>query len=304
MEKKSFIAKDGKEIKYKEWRPENPKALLQISHGLSESTVRYEEFAEFMAGNGFLVFADDHRGHGDTDNCSGYCDGDMFFDTLSDLAELSRKYKAEYPDLKLILFGHSFGSFLTQAYIENYGELADGFIVGGSAFMKGLKITAGKFVASFNCLFGKKKKPAKLITDLSFEVYNRKYKDGTTIISSVKEECDKYIANPHCGFPMSNGFYKSMFTAFGTLYKKKSIEKIDVDKPILLISGRDDPVGEFGTSVKKLYRFYADKVGVKAVEMVLYDGVRHEYLNDTSRIKAREKILDFCNGVAEEDKTE
>ena len=252
MEKKSFIAKDGKVIKYKEWSCENPKALLQISHGMAESTVRYEKFAEFMAENGFLVFADDHRGHGETDNCSGYTDGDMFFDTLSDIAELSSIYKKAYPNLKLILFGHSYGSFLTQAYIEHYGELADGFIVGGSGYMKGAQVVAGKIVAGFNCLIGKKKKPANLIAKLSFEAYKKKYKDGTHFISSIKEECDKYDSNPDCNFVLSNGFYKSMFSAFKTLYIKKNREKIAADKPILLISGKDDPVGNYGKAVYKL----------------------------------------------------
>jgi len=297
MEKKSFIAKDGKVIKYKEWSCKNPKALLQISHGMAESTVRYEKFAEFMAENGFLVFADDHRGHGETDNSSGYADGDMFFDTLSDIAELSSIYKKAYPNLKLILFGHSYGSFLTQAYIENYGELADGFIVGGSAYMKGGPILAGKVVAGLNCLLGKKKKPAKLIAKLSFEAYKKKYKDGTTFISSIKEECDDYDNNPDCNFVLSNGFYKSMFSAFKTLYTKKNRQKINVDKPILLISGKDDPVGSYGKAVVKLYNFYINKVGVKSVEMVLYDGVRHEYLNDISREDAKKEILEFCLGI-------
>ena len=300
MENKTFIAKDGKTIHYKEWAAKEPKAMLQISHGMAESTARYEKFAEYMAENGYLVFADDHRGHGKTDNCSGYCDGDMFFNTLSDVAELSEIYKKAYPNLKLILFGHSFGSFLTQAYIENYGDKADGFIVGGSAYMKGVQVTAGKVVAKLNCFFGKKKKPANLIAKLSFGAYNKKYKDGTIFVSSVKEECDEYISHPECNFILSNGFYKSMFCAFKTLYTKKSADKIDLNKPILLISGKDDPVGEYGKSVDKLYEFYAENVGVKSVKKILYDGVRHEYLNDISREKAKNDILDFCNSVVED----
>lgn len=294
MEKKSFIAKDGKVIAYKEWGCENPKGLLQISHGMAESTVRYEEFAEFMAKNGFLVFADDHRGHGETDGRSGYADGDMFFDTLSDMAELSSIYKKAYPNLKLVLFGHSFGSFLTQAYIERYNNLVDGFVVGGSAYMKGVQVLAGKTVASINCLFGKRKKPAKFIAKLSFGAYNKKYKDGTTFISSLKEECEKYDANPDCGFILSNGFYKSMFSAFKTLYTRTATQKIDKEKPVLLISGKADPVGDYGRSVEKLYDFYLNKVGVKSVKLVLFDVARHEYLNDVSKDAARKEILDFC----------
>ena len=297
MVKKTFVAKDGKVIHYKEWTLDNPKGLLQISHGMAESTSRYEEFAQFMANNGYLVFADDHRGHGETDNSSGYVEGDMFYDTLSDISELTLMYKKAYPNLKVVLFGHSYGSFLTQAYIENYGEYADGFIVGGSAYMKGVQVTGGKVIAILNCLFGKGKKQAKLIAKLSFGTYNKKYNDGTTFISSVKEECERYENNPDCNFILSNAFYKSMFCAFKDLYGKVATLKINSGKPILLISGKDDPVGNYGRLVEKLYRFYKEKAKVKSVEKVLYDKVRHEYLNDISKEDAKNKILNFCNSV-------
>ncbi|MBQ9485904.1 MAG: alpha/beta hydrolase [Clostridia bacterium] len=297
MEKKTFIATDGKEIRYREWKAENPKGLLQISHGMAESLARYEKFAEFMSENGFIVVGDDHRGHGETDGCSGYADGDMFRDTLKDVAQLSQIYKKAYPNLKLVLFGHSFGSFIAQAYIEEYGAFADGFIVGGSAYMNGFAVISGRLVAKTGCFFGKKKKPAKLIAKLSFGAYNKKYKDGTSFISSVKEECDAYNDCKDCGFILSYAFYKSMFCAFKRLYRYKSLAQIDVNKPIFLISGAEDSVGGCGKLVDKLYNTYK-KIGVKDVGLKLYDGVRHEYLNDVSRDAARADILDFCRKVA------
>ena len=77
------------------------------------------------------------------------------------------------------------------------------------------------------------------------------------------------------------------FGAFKTLYTKNAAQKIDVNKPILLLSGKDDPVGDYGKSVEKLYDFYVNNVGVKTIKKVFYDGVRHEYLNDISREKAK-----------------
>ena len=301
MEIKSFIAKDGKKIVYKEWLPSGDvkiKGMLQISHGMAESTVRYEEFAQFIADNGFIVFADDHRGHGLTDGSSGYTDGDMFFDTLSDVAELSETYRKANPELKLVLFGHSYGSFLTQAYIERYSALADGFIVGGSAYMSGFQISSGRLVARLGCLFKKTDKPANTIAKLSFGAYNKKYKDGTIFISSIKEECDKYVACKDCNFVLSYGFYKSMFTAFKKLYAKKYRSGIDPLKPILMVSGQDDPVGGYGALTMKLFRFYRDVCKVKDVKLTLYNGVRHEYLNDVSRSASRNDILKFCERVS------
>lgn len=296
MSEKVFVSFDGKEIHYREWKPEGEvKGILQIVHGMAEGISRYEGIGEFMSSKGYLVFGDDHRAHGATDpGRTGYCDGDVFHDTLRDLDGLSKEYKSAYPGVPLVVFGHSYGSFLTQRYIQLYGADADGFIVGGSAYMKDITVPAGRLVSAFGCLFGRKKKPAKLLNKASFDVYNKKFAEGT-FISSIKSECDRYYASPDCAFLMSNGFYKYFFKGVSELYKKKNYSAIDVEKPIFIISGKDDPVGNFGKNVDKLYDFYKSTVGVKSVEEKLYDGVRHEYLNDTSRSSAYGEILRFCD---------
>ena len=85
--------------------------------------------------------------------------------------------------------------------------------------------------------------------------------------------------------------------AFGRIYKKKAYEKIEKSKPVFIISGAEDPVGDYGKLTGKLYDFYVDKVQMESVELKLYDGVRHEYLNDVSREAARADILEFCNEI-------
>ena len=294
MTEREFTSFDGKKIYYRLWNCENPKGIIQVVHGMAESSLRYQDFAEFMASNGYIVVADDHRGHGKTDDCSGYTKGDMFFDTLKDVAKLSSIYKNLYPNVPLILLGHSYGSFLAQAYLEHYGEGVDGAIIGGSAKMQGFAVVGGSLVANVACFLGRAKKPGKLLADMSFGTYNKKFEEGT-FISSIKEECEKYNNTWGCGFVLSNNFYRAFFKGLKTLYKKKNYLQIDVNKPLLLISGKDDPVGDMGKSVKSLYDFYTETVGVKEVDCVLYEGVRHEYFNDTSKQKAFYEVLDFCN---------
>ncbi|MBO4323498.1 MAG: alpha/beta hydrolase [Clostridia bacterium] len=298
MNKKTFIAYDGKEIHYREWLPEGEKkGILQISHGMAEGIARYEKFAEFMADNGYIVIGDDHRAHGETDpGRTGYADGDIFYDTLKDMDMLGRIYKEQYPSLQLIIFGHSYGSFLTQRYIELYGKNVVGAILGGSAYMRSPAVPVGKIISRHNCNFNRSKKTATLLKKASFDMYNRKFKEGT-FISSIKEECDIYNAHPDCNFDLSNAFYLYFFNGLSALYTKESYQNIDINKPILIISGKDDPVGSFGKSTTKLATFYRKKVGVKKVILKLYDGVRHEYLNDTSRADEYKTILDFCNGI-------
>ena len=299
MEKLTFTAKDGKTIHYRLWRSSAPKGLLQISHGMAESPLRYDEFAEFMAKNGYVVFADDHRAHGDTDGCSGYSDGDVYSLTLSDMAELNGIMREKYKGLKLVFFGHSYGSFLAQGFLEEYGALCDGFIIGGSAYMSGFEVIGGDMIASLNCALGRAEKPAKILAKMSFDSYNKKYSDGTIFISSVKEECDSYLKNPECGFILSFAFYKFMFKAFKRLYKKENYSKIDVTKKLLIISGADDPVGGYSKNTKKLYDFYTSTVKMTDVTIKLYSGVRHEYLNDVSKNEARADVLAFCRSVCE-----
>ena len=297
MTEREFKSFDGKKIYYRLWECENPKGIVQVVHGMAESSLRYTDFAEFMNKNGYIVIADDHRGHGKTDDCSGYTKGNMFFDTLKDVAELAKIYKNLYPTLPLILLGHSYGSFLTQSFIEHYGDRIDGAVIGGSARMQGFPVIGGSLVSGLACLLGRAKKPGKTLANMSFGMYNKKFEDGT-FISSLVEECEKYDKTWGCGFVLSNNFYRGFFKGLKTLYKKKNYLKIDTNKPLLLISGSDDPVGDMGKSVKKLYNFYAETVGVKAVDCVLYDGVRHEYFNDTSKQKAFNEVLDFCEGFS------
>lgn len=293
MTEKTFVSYDGKKIGYREWKPENPTGLVQIAHGMAESTVRYDDFAEYLKGRGFLVFGDDHRGHGLTDpGKTGYCEGEMFEDTLKDMATLTKIYKEEYPDLPFFIFGHSYGSFLTQAYIERYPDNACGAVLCGSAYLHNASSFFANVVASANCLFGKKNRPAKLIEKLSFGIYNKKCTEGT-FISSILEECDKYAECPDCNFTLSYAFYKSFFGNLSKNYKKKYYKNINTDMPLLIIAGKDDPVGGYGKLIDKLYDFYKHKVGVEKVEKVLYPGVRHELLNDTSREDAYKRIGDF-----------
>ena len=299
MENFIYTAKDGKSINVRLWDTPNAKGIVQISHGMAESPSRYNDFAEFLNANGYAVFADDHRAHGLTDDRSGHAEGDVYSLTLSDMAGINALIREKYPDKKIVFFGHSYGSFLAQGFLEEHGQLADGFIIGGSAYMAGIEVVGGKIISGLNCLLKKGAKPAKLLAKMSFGKYNKKYDDGTTFISSIKEECEKYDNDKDCGFVLSNNFYKSMFAAFGRLYKKENYSKIDLNKKLLLISGEADPVGSYSVTTKKLFDFYKNTVGVKDVELKLYSGVRHEYLNDVSREQARADILSFCNEICD-----
>ena len=175
-----MILKNGKkEIFVYEWPVESPKAIVQIVHGMAEHAGRYDAFARFLSEHGYYVVADDHRGHGKTDEKSlGYAPKDMFEHTLSDEALVLETFQKKYADTPVIVLGFSYGSFLTQHFIARHGEQLAGAIVAGSSYKKDAEVYLGSVVAALGSAFFGEKKPAKLIEKLSFGAYAKGFEDG------------------------------------------------------------------------------------------------------------------------------
>lgn len=294
-----FESFDKKKIFLHEWPVENPKGIVQIVHGMAEHAGRYEPFARFLNGHGYFVVADDHRGHGETDRDTlGYCRGNMFYDTVRDETEITAYYKAKYPDIPYFVFGFSYGSFLTQRYIAEYGYKIDGAVIGGSNYKKDFEVYLGSFVAGAGKLFRGAKRPAKLIEKLSFGAYAKKFEDGKWI-SADAENNSAYENDPLCGFTCSNRFYADFFKGLRKLYTKKYISRLNPDLPLLLVAGADDPVGDMGKGMEKLCMFYLKKAKMKNVKLVLFPHTRHEFLNEKRNAEEkRNSLLSFFDEIA------
>lgn len=289
MEYQSF---DGKKIFIHEWTEvDRPKGVVQIIHGMAEHAGRYEKFARFLNGKGYAVVADDHRGHGKTDEATlGYAPGNMFADTVRDEGEITAHYKKKFYGAKYFVFGFSYGSFLTQSYIAKYGERIDGAVIAGSNKKKDFEVYLGSFVVGINNLFGKAKKPSKLVEKLSFGAYAKNFEDGEWV-SGDEENNAAYHADLLCDFTCSNRFYADFFKGLKSLYTKKYIKNLPVNLPLLIASGTDDPVGDMGRGVKKLYEFYTQKAGMQDVTLALFEGCRHEFLNEKKGQEERYKAI-------------
>ena len=280
-----------------------PKGVVQIVHGMVEHAKRYNDFANFLNANGYIVIADDHRGHGVTakGKLGVVPTADNFNDTLEDEIKIS-KYALEQYKLPVTLFGHSYGSFLSQAYIERASNLINGVILSGSARQPGFLVGAGNMVASMhNALFGKDK-PAKMIDKLAFGGYNKKFKnDGSPYawLSKNKDNVQAYEDDKYCGYLVSIGFYKAFFGGLTQLYKKDRLDAIRKDLPIFIISGDMDPVGGFGKYVENLRNTYV-KQGIKSVDMKLYHDLRHEILNEVEKREIYDDSLAFIDSLDRE----
>ena len=267
----------------------NPKGVVQIIHGMQEHAKRYDDFAKFLNSNGYIVFASDLRGHGETVgdvNKQGYSDGDIFEQIINDQITISNMLKEKY-NLPLYVIGHSFGSFVSQMYISRC-NVADKVILSGSAYTKNIAFTFGNIVAHINSAFVGKDKTAKFLEKNSFGAYGKKFEDGNWLTRN-KEIFDEYKKDPYCGHPFPYSFYKSMFS--GALKNYKNLGNINKNMPILILSGDDDPVGNYGKLVVKLYNTYK-KQGLN-VQYKLYNGARHEILNETNKQEVYQDIIDF-----------
>ena len=288
----SFTSRcDGLEIQCYAWKEVEPlkvKGVVQIAHGMVEHAARYQRFAKYLNSQGYLVYANDHRGHGKTAGKPedvGYLgDKDGFERMVQDCHQLTEMIKKEHPDLPLYFFGHSMGSFITQRYIQEFGKEIKGAILSGSNGSSPI-FGVAKIIAKGEIKKNGPKGKSEKMNKLSFGSYNDNFKPNRTDydwLSRDNAEVDKYIADPYCGSVCSSQFYYDFMDGLVTIFKKSNVNNVPKDLPLLIISGSLDPVGAQGKGVTKLKNMY-DKVGIKDVTMKLYPDARHEILNEINR---------------------
>ena len=291
-----FTSHDGREVQLYVWdNVKNPKAVVKIAHGMAEHSARYDDFANYLNSCGYVVVMNDHRGHGLTaeKDSLGYEEGDMWTNNVRDqLAILD--YCRDKWQLPLFMMGHSYGSFITQAVIEEHPDVK-GFVVCGSNYMKDVSFTLCRMIASSMCRNKGGRYPAQLIVNLSFKMYEKKFPGENAWLNRDEAEVAKYNEDPMNGFVCSANFYRSFMYGIKKLYAKDYYTQIDTDKPILLIAGSDDPVGNYGKGVKKLDNFYRNKVGVKDLTLKLYDGARHEILNEKCKQEVYQDVSNWLD---------
>ncbi len=286
-----FDSRDGaSKIRAMRWIPdEAPKCIVQLVHGMAEHIERYDEFACFLASKGILVTGEDMLGHGKsvTDGKYGYfCKKDPATVVVRDIHKLKKLTQEQYPGIPYFIFGHSMGSFILRNYLFMYGKGIDGAIVAGTGMLPKVVVNALKAVVSIVCLFGGEAKPSKFIDNMAFGTYLKKIDNPRTSsdwLTKADEVVDEYIKDPECGFIFTGNGFKTMADLLLRLNKTSNVAKMPVTLPVLIVSGKDDPVGDYGAGPKRVYdQFVAE--GMQKVSLKLYDNDRHELLNETDRL--------------------
>ena len=279
------------------WLPEQaPKAVLHIVHGMAEHALRYDDFAKTACKRGFVVVASDHRGHGKTgekNGLTGYlADGDGFERVVDDQKEINAEIRKRYPCLPVVIIGHSFGSFVTQEYIERYGATVKAAALIGSAGPNP-SVSVALLLANLNCAFKGRKSATKFMNALIFGSYNSRVKNPRTVfdwLSRDEREVKKYIDDEYCGFICTAGFFQDFMRGLKRLHTQAALTGIPTDLPVLITAGAEDPVSNGGKTLKNLYRIYQD-IGMQDVTLKLYENARHEILNEINKEEVKADIL-------------
>ena len=300
----TFTARDGKPMFYYYWPAQvsNPtRGVLQIVHGLGEHAARYGHLAAELQRQGIAVYANDHRGHGRTEvdpNLLGYFEEGSFWEkTIDDLHELTALIKANHPETPIFLLGHSLGSMLTRDYITRFGEELNGVLLSGTGSYQYFVSETANLYMSTLATFKGRKQGSKLVKSLFFEQCNRAFKPTQTQfdwISRDKEVVHSFLNDKYRTEDFTVGFSMDFIGGVKKVNQKQMYQRTPKDLPIFIFSGDQDPIGEAGKGVKKVYQSY-QKAGIKNVEYKLYEGGRHEMLNETNRAEVFEDVLSWLN---------
>jgi alpha-beta hydrolase superfamily lysophospholipase len=302
----TFPSSDGKTTVHAvRWMPDSGEfgAILQITHGMVEYIERYTGFAEFLTGHGYLVVGHDHIGHGQSVTSEeewGYFGRpDPSGLLVADMHTLRTTIQKEYPQKPYFMLGHSMGSYLLRTYLGIHSEGVRGAVIMGTGFVPRNTTNLGKFVCSFLSVFHGWHYRSKFVADASFGKPYKKYDlTGKETSNSwlTKDEAivTKYYADPKCTFIFTLNGYMGLYEAVSCACDQENVNRYPKELPVFIVSGADDPVGDLGTGVKKVYDMF-QTAGMEDVTYQLYDTDRHEILNELDRERVYNDVLAWMN---------
>lgn len=288
---------DSHPISLLEVVPGKVRGVIQLVHGMSEYKERYLPFMEYMAKKGFACVIHDHRGHGAsvyTQEDWGYMYGGGGDALIADILQVNTRIHKQWPDLPVILFGHSMGSLAVRAFTRKYDKQINLLVVCGSP-SKNPALKAGQAIAAFEKMILGGRHKSKVLEALSFGSFAAKFRkenNPNAWVCANPDIVEAYSESPLCGFTFTADGYQALFQLMEATYSKKGWVMENPNLPILFISGADDPclgnVRKFAQAVQHMrLRGYRDVKGK------LYPGLRHEILNEREREKVYHDVYAY-----------
>lgn len=301
------------------------RAIVQITHGMSEHIERYDHFSRFLAAHGFAVCGQDNIGHGksvaspdDWGHIPAHGGKKALIENVHVLRGIMEKLAmqegvaavddsaralasaaaaAVAPDatvpLPYFMFGHSMGSFILRDYLAHYGAGLAGAVICGTGHQSAAVATAGLAAAKAVARAKGERHISDMLFNLADGAYGKAIKGARTELDWLSTNplvVDAYIADPACGFRFSAGAYIALTGLLVDVSKKSNINRIPKELPLYLIAGSEDPVGDRGRGVTRVFKEYKE-AGIKDVDMRLYLGARHEIINEVDKEKVYDDVL-------------
>jgi alpha-beta hydrolase superfamily lysophospholipase len=278
-----FDSTGGTTVAAYRWEPEAaPRAVVQVTHGMGEHALRYADLAGYLTDRGYVVYAQDHRGHGQTtasDDELGRIGADGWTELVGDIDRMRRRAREEHPDVPLVLLGHSMGSFAAQQYVLDHSGDIDALVLTGTAVLDllepSLDLDRPLDLSMFNAPFA----PAR--TDYDW-------------LSRDEAQVDRYVADPRCGFGLDVDAGRQMFVSARQLADPERLGRIRKDLPVYVAVGEHDPVnGQLALVHALVDRLRGE--GLEGVTLTVYPGARHEIFNETNKDEVYRDLVEWLD---------
>lgn len=302
QKRESFIpTEDGQErLHVIEWLPDGPANMIfTITHGMVEFIDRYDAFASFLADRGIYCIGHDQRGHGLTaekeEDLGFFAESRGDERLLDDMALILRHAKARNEKVPVVCMGHSMGSFFMRRFMCLHPDEMDAVVLTGTGDMPKALTRFAEGLASFLVKTKGARYRSRKLTDMVLGANNRPFRPAKTKSDWLTKDesiVEIYESNPLNQFLFTASAYRDFFRLMNQLDKTADLKKLPPELPILLMSGKDDPVGDMGSAISRIQKRYR-RAGLKKVYARLYEGDRHEILNELDRDKIYADIYCF-----------
>lgn len=293
---------DRESLLVRSWLPRGaPKAVLLVSHGMAEHSLRYRQLGRALAEGGWAVYAHDHRGHGGTALHPGRAGRLPAEDGWNVLVEdQHRVFEAvtrRHPGLPCFLLGHSMGSLVARDFAIRWSSQIDGLVLSGTLAPLGIRRRPSEIIAGLVVAWGGAARPSVLLDAMSVGRYARAVPGARTDadwLSRDPDEVDSYRADPWCGFTCSAGLFRAVLTGQVRVEDDGLVGLVRPGLPVLLIAGGDDPAGAGRRATDATAVQYRD-AGVRNVRARIWPGARHELLHEVDRQETISFVRDWLD---------
>lgn len=278
------------------WRCKNPKGIIHIFHGMREYAMRYKELVNFLLSNNYSVAIHDHRGHGKSminEKTGFFAKKDGWDKLVYDIKILNKYLVKKFPDLDIFFLGHSMGSFVLRDVIHSLKDdiKVKGAIISGTGNPRKILVDFGALITKLLLKFNEPNQPTKLLENISFFGYDKHFKDKAvkSWLTRDIQKINEFKKYKFAFKKMPLIFYKDLYHGIHRIIRDGFF---NVKIPLLIISGSEDPVGNYSKDVAKVVEKYSKNTDVAHH---FYKDMRHEVLNEINRQEVYNDIINWLN---------